>query len=65
MYIFGDIGNSETKVFLINKKNKIIKNISFSSKKINHKILNFKFKSLTKNFELVEKVLFCSVDLKK
>ena len=41
MYIFGDIGNSETKVFLVNKKNKIIKNINFSSKKINHKILNF------------------------
>ena len=61
MYIFGDIGNSDTKVFLINNKNKIIKNISFPSKKINHKILNSEFYSFARDFELVEKVLFCSV----
>ena len=34
MYILGDIGNSETKVSLVNSNNKIIKNIIFSSKKI-------------------------------
>jgi len=61
MYILGDIGNSETKVFLVNSKNKIIKNITFPSKKINNKILNSKFKSLVKNFTIIEKVLFCSV----
>ena len=33
MYILGDIGNSETKIFLVNSKNKIIKNVNFSSKK--------------------------------
>ena len=32
MYILGDIGNSETKVFLVNSNNKIIRNINFASK---------------------------------
>ena len=61
MYIFGDIGNSETKVFLVNSKNETIKNISFPSKQINNKILNSKFKLLVKDFKLIEKILFCSV----
>ncbi|MBD1153351.1 type III pantothenate kinase [Pelagibacterales bacterium SAG-MED24] len=61
MYILGDIGNSVTKVFLVNSKDKIIKNINFSSKQINNKILNIKFKYLIKDFSSVEKILFCSV----
>ena len=61
MYILGDIGNSETKVFLVNSKNRIIKNINFSSKQINNKILNSKFSFLVKDFKLIEKILFCSV----
>ena len=44
MYILGDIGNSETKVFLVNSKKKIIRNMSFPSKKIDNVILNKKFK---------------------
>ena len=35
MYILGDIGNSETKVFLVNKKDKILKNFYFPTNKIN------------------------------
>ncbi len=61
MYILGDIGNSETKVFLVNKNNKILKNIIFPSKNINNKILKKKFKFLLKDFNLVRKVVFCSV----
>ena len=61
MYILGDIGNSETKVFLVNSKNKIIKNISFPSKRINNKILNSKFKFLVKDLRIIKKILFCSV----
>jgi len=61
MYILGDIGNSETKVFLINSKNKVIKTISFPSKKINNKILNHKFSFLLRDFKLIKKILFCSV----
>ena len=61
MHILGDIGNSETKVFLVSSKNKIIKNINFSSKKINNKILSKKFNYLVKDFKTIQKVLFCSV----
>jgi len=61
MYILGDIGNSETKVFLVNSKNRIIKNINFPSKQINNKILNLKFKYLIKDFRSIKKILFCSV----
>ena len=44
MNILGDIGNSETKVFLVNNDNKILKYIVFPSKKLTNKILNAKFK---------------------
>tara|TARA_Y200000002_G_scaffold224587_1_gene185443 strand:+ start:235 stop:981 length:747 start_codon:yes stop_codon:yes gene_type:complete len=61
MYIFGDIGNSETKVFLVNSKNIILKNITFPSKNINNKILKNRFRSLIKDFSKIDKILFCSV----
>ena len=61
MFIFGDIGNSETKVFLVNSNNKIINNINFPSNKINEKTLNSKFKILVKDFKKIRKILFCSV----
>ena len=61
MYVFGDIGNSETKIFLVDANDKIKKNISFSSKKINNHILSSKLKILIKDFTRIEKILFCSV----
>ncbi len=61
MYIFGDIGNSETKIFLVSPNNKIIRNINLLSKDINEKKLNSKFKLLVKDFKNVNKILFCSV----
>ena len=61
MYILGDIGNSETKVFLVNSNNKILKNINFPTKNINNKILKSKFKLLIKDFKKIKKILFCSV----
>tara|TARA_B100001057_G_scaffold263168_1_gene263332 strand:- start:216 stop:962 length:747 start_codon:yes stop_codon:yes gene_type:complete len=61
MIILGDIGNSVTKLFLVNSKNKILKKISLSSKLITNSILNRKFKILTKNFKNIEKIIFCSV----
>ena len=61
MYILGDIGNSETKVFLVNSKYKIIKRVNFSSKGINNLNLKNKFKYLTKDFKKIQKILFCSV----
>ncbi len=61
MFIFGDIGNSETKVYLVSSDNRIIKNINFPSNKINEKTLNSKFKILVKDFKKIRKILFCSV----
>ncbi len=61
MYILGDIGNSETKIFLVNSKDEILKNINFSTKKINNKILRSKLKLLVSDFKNIKKILFCSV----
>ena len=61
MLILGDIGNSVTKLFLVNPKDKILKKISLPSKSITNSILNRKFKILTKDFKNIEKILFCSV----
>ena len=40
MYILGDIGNTETKIWLVSKKNKIIKKINFSSNEITNNKLS-------------------------
>ena len=61
MYILGDIGNSDTKIFLVNKKNKILKKINLNTKNINNQNLNKKIKFLTKDLKIIEKILFCSV----
>ena len=61
MLLLGDIGNTETKICLINSNNKIIKKIIFSSKNLTNFKLKNKFKLLKlKNFNIV-KCLFCSV----
>jgi type III pantothenate kinase len=61
MYLLGDIGNSETKLCLVSKKNKIIKKIIFSTKEINQKKLKKNFKNFKIDFKKIEKILFCSV----
>ena len=61
MYLLGDIGNSETKLCLVSKKNKIIKKIIFSTKDINQKKLEKNFKNLKIDYKKIEKILFCSV----
>ena len=61
MYILGDIGNSETKIFLVNSNYKILKNIILPTKEINNKILRSNIKKLTSNFNGIKKLLFCSV----
>ena len=61
MIIVGDIGNTETKVCLINKSNKIIKKMIIKTKNINNNSLSVlltKFKLSKIN---IKKVLFCSV----
>ena len=52
MIIVGDIGNTETKICLVNSKNIIIKRVTLLTKKINqflvmfNKIFNGEFKNL-------------------
>ena len=61
MYILGDIGNTETKLCLVSKKNKILKKITFLSKSVNNKLLNSLFKKNQIQFDKIDKILFCSV----
>ena len=61
MYILGDIGNTETKLCLVSKNNKILKKITLSSKSLNNNQLNRLFKKNKIQFKRIEKILFCSV----
>ena len=61
MLILGDIGNSVTKLFLVNSKEKVLKKTSLPSKLMTSSILNKKFRILTKDFKNIKKILFCSV----
>ena len=61
MYILGDIGNTETKLCLVSKNNKILKKITLSSKSLNNNLLNRLFKKNKIQFNRIEKILFCSV----
>ena len=61
MYILGDIGNSEIKIFYVNTKNKIVKKIYLPTQNLNYQNLNKNFKFLNNNFKKIEKILFCSV----
>ena len=44
MYILGDIGNSEIKIFYVNTKNEIVKKINLSTQNLNYQNLNKNFK---------------------
>ena len=61
MYILGDIGNTETKICIVSKKNKILKKITFMSKSVNINQLNSLFKKNKIQLNKIEKILFCSV----
>ena len=61
MHILGDIGNTETKIFLVSTKYKIIKKISFSTKDINQTKLDKLFVNFKIDCKKLKKILFCSV----
>ncbi len=61
MLLVGDIGNTETKICLINSKKKIVRKIIFSSKNITNKQLIHKIKTLKLKSKNIKKSLFCSV----
>ena len=61
MNILGDIGNTETKIFLVSTNNKIVKKLYLSTKDINYIKLNRLFINLTVDYKKIKKILFCSV----
>ena len=61
MIIVGDIGNTETKICLVNSKNIIIKRVTLLTKKINHSLLNKSLFGLGLKDKSISKCLFCSV----
>ena len=61
MIIVGDIGNTETKICLVNSKKKIIKRVSLNTKKINSSLLKKSLSNLNLKNKLINKCLFCSV----
>jgi type III pantothenate kinase len=61
MIIVGDIGNTETKICLVNSKNNIIKRVTLITKKINLLSLNRSLSSLNLKNKSIDKCLFCSV----
>jgi len=61
MYILGDIGNSDTKIFLVNKNDVILKRINLPTKNINNQNFDKKIKYLINDMEKISKILFCSV----
>ena len=65
MIIVGDIGNTETKICLVNSKNIIIKRVTLLTKKINHSSLNKSLLGLNLKNKSIKKCLFCSVVPKK
>ena len=61
MHILGDIGNTETKIFLLSTNNRIIKKLILSSKDINHSKLDKLFANFKIDYKKIKKILFCSV----
>ena len=61
MIIVGDIGNTETKICLVNSKNIIIKRVSLITKKINYSLLKKSLSNLRLKDKVINKCLFCSV----
>ena len=61
MIIIGDIGNTVTKICIINSNYKIIKRLLLPTKKINNYLLDKKLNFISKRNISIEKSLFCSV----
>ena len=61
MILIGDVGNTDTKICLVNNKYKIIYRSVFSTKKINKILLHNKLKIFNKKKITIKKSLFCSV----
>ena len=58
MIIVGDIGNTETKICLVNSKNIIVKRVTLITKKINYSLLKKFLSSLNFKDKIIDKCLF-------
>ena len=61
MIIVGDIGNTDTKICLLNSDKKIIKRINLNTKKISTSLLKRSLYNLRLKDKKIKKCLFCSV----
>jgi type III pantothenate kinase len=61
MYILGDIGNTETKIFLVTTKYKVIKKLTFLTKSMSQSKMDKLFIDLKIDYKKLNKILFCSV----
>ena len=61
MILIGDIGNTNTKICLLNKKYEILKKLILPTIKINHSYLKKKLNFLFKKKIVIDNSLFCSV----
>ena len=61
MMLIGDIGNTDTKICLLNSSYRIIKRLVLPTKKINQFILRKKLSFITNKKKPINKSLFCSV----
>ena len=61
MIIVGDIGNTETKICLVNSKNIIIKRVTIITKNISSSLLKKSLFNLNLKDKLIHTCLFCSV----
>ena len=61
MFIIGDIGNTETKICLFNKKRKLLKKKTFNTADLNNLNLKKNLKFLMSYKKKIKKILFSSV----
>ena len=61
MYLLGDIGNTEVKICLFNKNNKLINKIKLDTNKISSNLIEHKLTLIILKKYKIKKVIFCSV----
>ncbi len=61
MILLGDIGNTETKICVVNFSGKILKRFNLTTKEINQKNIVKSFNKNQIKFDKITKILFCSV----
>ena len=61
MYLLGDIGNTDIKIFLLNNSYTVKKKLTIKTNLLSNKYLSSKLKFLLKNKKKINKVIFSSV----